>query len=338
MTPPKSNPKQLDLFETGPAPGRSVAPASVAEELKQTAQELPAAIRLGTSSWSFPAWQNLVFLGRWTERRLARDGLHAYARHPLLRAVGIDRTYYAPITAADFARYAQSVRDDFRFLVKAHNACTQPAAQSRRRRTPAGPQRPAAATEPDRFLDADYAARTVVEPLVEGLGPKAGPLLFQFPPLRLKPIGGPQRFIERLHAFLRSLPRGPLYAVELRNDELLTEAYAAMLADLGVCQCLNVHPTVPAIEEQARFLAPDDTRPLVIRWMLHARYNYKAAAARYAPYDRLVDQDPLSRRAIADLCRTAARHGRPAFVIINNKAEGCAPLSVIRLAEQIVAE
>jgi uncharacterized protein YecE (DUF72 family) len=35
-----------------------------------------------------------------TTRRLARTGLRAYAQHPLLRSVGIDRTYYAPIQAS----------------------------------------------------------------------------------------------------------------------------------------------------------------------------------------------------------------------------------------------
>jgi hypothetical protein len=37
------------------------------------------------------------------------------------------------------------------------------------------------------------------------------------------------------------------------------------------------------------------------------------------------------------LCLAASARGDPVFVIANNKAEGSAPLTLIRLAEQIVA-
>ena len=75
---------------------------------------------LGTSSWSFPGWSGLVY-GRpaASESRLARDGLAAYASHPLLTTVGIDRGFYAPLDAATFAGYAAQVPAGFRFLVKA---------------------------------------------------------------------------------------------------------------------------------------------------------------------------------------------------------------------------
>src|SRR5262245_5955808 len=79
----------------------------------------------------------------------------AYAKHPLLRAVGIDRTYYAPISADQFAAYAAQVPDGFRFLVKAHELCTIPRF---------GPQNRynAAPGEPNpQFLDPAYATEQV---------------------------------------------------------------------------------------------------------------------------------------------------------------------------------
>jgi hypothetical protein len=50
-----------------------------------------------------------------------------------------------------------------------------------------------------------------------------------------------------------------------------------------------------------------------------------------------VDEDPASRRAIAGLCRSSTARQRPAYVIINNKAEGSAPLSAIALAQELAA-
>jgi hypothetical protein len=72
--------------------------------------------------------------------------------------------------------------------------------------------------------------------------------------------------------------------------------------------------------------------------MLHAGFGYEAARLRYQPFDRLVDADPASRAAIAAMCLDTARAGRPAYVIANNKAEGSAPLTLFRLAEQMLTQ
>lgn len=317
-------PRQLSLFGEPTPP--AVAPATVAPALAELAGQLPQRIRLGTSSWSFPGWAGAVYARAEAQTRLARDGLAAYARHPLLRAVGIDRTYYGPIEAADFAAYAAAVPDDFRFLVKAHELCTVA-------RFPAHDRYGAQRGQANAFhLDAGYARDRVVAPAVEGLGSKAGPLLFQFPPQDPRSVGGAEHFAERLHSFLRALPRGPHYAVELRSPTLLGRAYFDALADAGASHCLNVHPTMPDVTVQAEAAGAQSAPAVVVRWMLHRGYSYDAARDHYAPFDRLVDEDVASREAIAAVC-VAAR--APAYVIINNKAEGSAPLSAFKLAESI---
>ncbi len=340
----RPDPRQLELFPadaptapeapTARAASREhrglavVGPAPTSPDVAALAAALPPLIHLGTSSWSFPGWAGLVYDRVATEAELARDGLAAYARHPLLRAVGLDRTFYAPLSAAEFARYAAAVPAHFRFIVKATDTVTSPTRVERGRTggRAANPQ----------FLDAAHVADTVVAPLVAGLGPHAGPLVFQFVPLPPAMLRDPAAFVARLHAFLARLPRGPLYAVELRNAALLTPDYAAALAATGVAHCYNVHPSMPPPDEQARHVPLEQNPALVARWMLNARYDYEAARAAYAPFDRLVDEDPASRAALADLCGRAARLGRPAFVAANNKAEGSAPLTLVRLARRIV--
>ena len=51
----------------------------------------------------------------------------------------------------------------------------------------------------------------------------------------------------------------------------------------------------------------------------------------------MVDADPTSRQAIAALCLDSSVRQQPSYVIVNNKAEGCAPLSIVQLARQIVS-
>jgi uncharacterized protein YecE (DUF72 family) len=65
----------------------------------------------------------------------------------------------------------------------------------------------------------------VVAPTLEGLGVKAGPIVFQFPPIAPSLVGGRDAFLERLHRFLERLPQGRSYAVELRTPAFLTDQY-----------------------------------------------------------------------------------------------------------------
>lgn len=338
---PQRGPAQLDLFTGAPveppasARGRGagpVGPAPVPESVRELGEQLPRGVFLGTSSWTFPGWAGIVYDREVPATRLSHEGLAAYSRHPVLRTVGIDRTFYGPISAAAFAEYAAQVPDSFCFLVKAHEACTLA-------RWPLHERYGAHRGQlNERFLQAAYATDAVVAPFVEGLGAKAGPLVFQFPPQDPQSFGGPGRLVERLHAFLSALPRGPLYAVEVRNEELLTDGLAQALADVGASPVLAAWSHMPATERQAERTQAAKARALVVRWMLPPNLGYEEARARYAPFHRLVEPDVPTRQSLARLCGAAVRRRQPAFVIINNKAEGSAPLSALELAAAIVRE
>jgi uncharacterized protein YecE (DUF72 family) len=307
--------RQMNLFG-------AVGAVAVSEELGRIATALPPGIRLGTSSWSFPGWEGLVYDRAATKHQLARNGLAAYARHPLLRAVGIDRTFYAPIPAAAFAEYAQVVPCEFRFLVKACNLCTTP----RERGT--GAKNPL-------FLERGFAASEVVAPYTEGLGEKAGALLFQFPPLGRSLETEPAAFADRLCEFVSGLPPGPTYAVEVRDAALICDSYFDALAAAGASHCFSVHPRLPSIDEQRRRAAGRAEDPLVGRWMLRPGLDYEQAVERYEPFSRIVDADPGNIGRMTELCVEATLRGRQVLITANNKAEGSAPGTVFRLAESV---
>jgi len=322
---------QPDLF--GGAPSRtSAVPAEVHPARPETAitalgRAMPPKLFLGTSSWAFPGWAGIVYGEAAPEPVLAREGLRAYAAHPILTCAGIDRTFYGPVPATELARYAAQVPDAFRFVVKAPGLVTDAFIRGAGGK-PAG--------DSPRFLDAAFAAAHFVAPCIEGLGVKAGPLVFQFPPLGRSIVRDPARFAARLHRFLDALPAGPLYAVELRDSALLGAPLAAALGATRARYCFGVHSRMPDIAAQAATLAGLVPGPLVARWNLHAGYAYEAAKRHYAPFDRLVDEDPVTRGALAARCREALAAGQPAFVIANNKAEGSAPLTLIKLAEAVL--
>jgi len=173
----------------------------------------------------------------------------------------------------------------------------------------------------------------VVAPYVQGLGEKGGALLFQFAP---QDLGGPARFAEELGAFLTALPRGPLYAVELRNREILTPRYAAALAAAGAAHCINAHPRMPDVRTQAALTGLATAPALVVRWLLGPGETYEEAGRRFAPFDRLQEEDPTTRRGLATLARESVARHQPVLITVNNNAEGSAPLSIVKLAAEIV--
>jgi uncharacterized protein YecE (DUF72 family) len=183
------------------------------------------------------------------------------------------------------------------------------------------------------FLDAEFAARQVVKPLMDGLGAKLGPILFQFSPLGPSYTRAPNVFIARLGEFLAALPAGPTYAVELRDPEILGSEYEGALRATGAVHCSTVHSRMPQVDRQVSATLPG---PLLIRWMLRAGDDYQSAGARYAPFDRLQEPDKLNRDCVAAMIRRGLSAGRDIHVVAANNAEGSAPLTLLELAKTIV--
>jgi uncharacterized protein YecE (DUF72 family) len=314
---------QRELFALPP---RVLTPTAPSPEDLEIAQRLPDSIHLGTTSWSYPGWIGLLYAPGTPRAHLSGHGLTAYAKHPLLRTAEIDRTYYEPVPASVLRALAEQVPSDFRFVAKAHEDCVTG-------RFPLHARYGKKRGEPNpRYLDATYATDAVVGPFVEGLGAKAGPLLFQFPP---RDADDAPAFASELHAFLTRLPKGVVYAVELRTPELLTRDYGAALADAGAIHCHNVWSHMPPVAQQARRVPPAARRPILVRWLLREGDDFERARDRYSPFDRLVDEDLVARERVAHLVSLAHAHGVGSFVVIDNKAEGSAPLSVSRLARSI---
>lgn len=339
-----------DFFPTDEAAATArgaVGPASCSEELRRLGHRLPGSVYLGTSSWSFPGWQGIVYDGAYTETQLAHQGLAAYAQHPLLRAVGIDRGFYQPLAADEYARYARQVPDAFRFVVKAPARISDAVIRGEHGRPDA--------SNPH-FLAAALARVSFVRPVLEGLGVKAGPLVFQLSPLPRALLGSTEQLhatIARIGAFVAALPTAvdgiaPVYAIEPRDAELLTPRFVRTLREAGARLALSIHARMPAATRQAAALHAMDTAPeegddwrlkgpLIVRWNLHAGLRYDEAKHRYAPFDSLLDADIVTRGALAHLIHVAIRSSQPAYVIANNKAEGSAPLTCIELAKAVLA-
>lgn len=316
--------------------GAKVAPAAHDASLTELARALPPQLRLGTSSWSYPGWRGLVWEGEHSESALSRHGLSAYAQHPLFRSVSLDRAFYRPLSVLQYANLALQVPADFRFVVKAPLTVTDAMVRAENGQG----QQPNPV-----FLSPELAVNEFVQPALDGLGARVGALVFQLSPLPLPLLARLDEVLDRLRAMLAALPTlrptapDGVIAVEVRDPEFLTPAFAQVLRDTGATFCLGLHTKMPPIEQQLPMLRALWPGPLVCRWNMNRRfgpYGYQDAEKRYLPFDRTQDPDPENHAALARVIAGTLKGGQPAYVTLSNHAEGCAPNSVRTLAEAVV--
>jgi uncharacterized protein YecE (DUF72 family) len=329
---------QAELFTSADKPGLVVAPAvqpaAVLALGRALAERWGGRLYLGTSSWYFPGWAGQVWARAEAQARLSRHGLAAYARHPLLRTVSLDRALYRPLEPAIYQELAAQVDADFRFVVKV------PALVSDARQRTPGTGAPVG--ENPLFLDPQAALDLCARPLAQGLGPKLGVLVLQLSPLPARWLDDVPALLLRLAALLAAikplLPDEALLALELRDASLLTPDLAALLRRHGARYALGLHDRMPELRDQLPMLRATWPGDLVCRWNLQRGLRYTQARERWEPFDRIQSHDLQTRQALARVLRATLDAGQRAFVTINNKAEGCAPASVLALAQELLAD
>lgn len=315
---------QLALFAGG-ADDAAVEPVVDARDVELRAA-LPEHLRFGTCTWTFPGWRGIVYAGAPSEAKLRETGLRAYARFPLFRTVSIDRAFYEPLSAETLDGYAQGLPPDFRAMAKMWSEVVTYVPKH-------GPQ--AGKVNPH-FLS-DEAAAHVVAAYRGAFRAHTGPFTLEIPPV---PNGAlPARaFHAKLETFLQRLPHDFRYAVELRNRAYFTPPYLAILRAHRVAHVFNFWTGMPELRVQLAAPGAITTDFVVSRLLLPPFARYAEKKVEYAPFNRIARVEAAMREDVVDLVRQATEAGSlPVYVVVNNKAEGCAPLTVRALQEAVVA-
>jgi len=329
---------QLGLFDSPAPDGRARLEPGTAgaaalqashEVASRLAERLPALVRMGTSSWSFPGWVGLVYSAKRSPAQLGREGLREYGRHPLFRTVGIDRSFYAPIPDADLRRYADQLPPAFPCCLKAPASVTAPVVHGADRARGPAPN--------PTFLSAERLTAELIEPCARAFRDHCGPFLLEISPVPRERALDPSAFVERLDRCLDGLPRDFAYAVELRDPRLFTAGYRRVLARRAAAHVYNYWSAMPTPGQQAAEHPVAQNPFTLVRLLLRPGTRYEAQRSRFQPFDRLVEPDPVMRAEVTDILLGAIAQQRQAYVLVNNKAEGSAPLTVHDLADCLLA-
>ncbi len=300
----------------------------------EQAHKLSRLLHLGTSTWAFPGWKGIVYKREYrSKKQFMQESLAEYATIPWFRTVCIDNLFYNPPKREVLEMYASQTPATFQWVSKVWERITiikYP--KHARYGSNAG------ADNPDLFnldLFKDAVLRAYDSNDVQQ---RTGPFVFQFAPFS-RSVMPYERFIDGLADFLSRLPRGFMYAVEVRNPEILTPDYFAALREARVTHCFNQWNTMISLREQMKRAAESGGLTAdfyVARLLTPPRISYEAAEKLFEPYDRVQQVNREMRRDIVRLARRALTTGKKAFVTANNKAEGNSAITMLSIAQLIL--
>ena len=113
-------------------------------------------------------------------------------------------------------------------------------------------------------------------------------------------------------------------------------SYLQVLSRHGVAHVYNHWSSMPPLAEQHVKMQGFTAVFTVLRLLTPLKMSYEAAKKRADPYTKIVGELPDMRRDTVQLVRQAvSSEGRRACLLVNNRVEGNAPLTVQALSEML---
>lgn len=197
-----------------------------------------ARIRLGTSSWTGEGWVGSFY----PSGTRPQDFLPLYARR--FDTVEIDSTFYSIPAARTVEQWRERTPSSFTFAAKV----------------------PQTITHEKMLLDVEQDLARFLR-VMDLLGEKLGPLLFQFPYFNKQKFRGLDFFLERLEPLLAELAKDHQWAVEVRNRHWLCEKLYAVLRRHGVALALVDQAWMPRPPELFETGNPITANFTFVRWI-----------------------------------------------------------------------
>ncbi len=264
-------------------------------ETRVAAAPKPATIRLGTSAFTAAGWEGSFY----PEGMKPADYLACYAQ--MFDTVEVDSTFYRIPAPAMVRRWYAQTPQGFLFAAKV----------------------PQTITHEQVLVDCDAEIKKFLA-VMDNLGEKLGPLLFQFPYFNKKAFASVDPFLERLAPFLKKLPRGYRFAVEIRNKNWLVPQFLDALRARGAAFALIDHPWMPRPSELITRLDPITADFTYIRLL----GDRKGIEEKTKSWDKVIVDRRRELSEWVNVCWKFNGRGIAIFAYANNHYAGHAPATV----------
>ena len=316
----------LPLFDQPePSPRQQLA-----EKLRRLAD---ANVWIGTSSWKYEGWLGHIYTperyfvrGRFSAKRFQDTCLAEYAEtFPIVCG---DFSFYQFPSEQHWRRLFASAPASLRYAFKVPEEITVRAFPTHARYGARG------GSSNEAFLNSELLDRAFLE-LLRPYRDRVAALIFEFGAFSKQSYREGAEFVRDLDRFLAALPRDFRYSVEIRNPEYLEPEYFACLRERGVAHVFNAWTRMPELALQLAIPDAVTAGFTVTRALLRRGRPYEEAVKKFAPYDRIRDENRRGRAALRDLIRQARSKDQPAFIFVNNRFEGNAPRTIEAVVEEM---
>jgi len=195
-------------------------------------------IRIGTSAFTAAGWPGTFYPKGLPER----EYLTFYATK--FDTVEIDSTFYRTPALTTVKGWYAKTPPGFLFAAKV----------------------PQVITHEKVLVDCEAEFKQFVDTM-DLLGDKLGPLLFQFGYFNKKVFVGVNDFIARLRPFLKKLPKGHKFAVEIRNKNWLVPQFVEALRERGIALALIDQSWMPRPAMWFEKFDPITAEFTYVRWL-----------------------------------------------------------------------
>ena len=259
---------------------------------------VPPEIHLGTSSFTAAGWSGTFYPAKLP----SRDYLSFYAEH--FHSVEVDSTFYACPSVNTVKGWKAKTPDNFIFSVKIPQAITHDKVLLD------------CASEMNEFLET-----------ISLLGPKLGPIVFQFPFFSRGVFRDRHEFLDRLAPFLKTLPSEQKFAIELRNKNWLDAEIANLLKDHRIALVLQDRSWMPNPSELK--FDPITADWTYIRWL----GDRKGIEAITQTWDKVVVNRTEELSSWVDFCYQIKKRGVTTYAYANNHYQGHGPATIAKFIQ-----
>ena len=281
---------------------------------------------IGTSSWKYEGWLDQIYTrerykvrGRFSTKRFEQDCLAEYAE--VFPIVCGDFSFYQFPAESYWAKLFGGAPAGLHFALKVPEEITV-------RQFPMHSRYGArAGLDNESFLNAKLLDAMFLKPLAPYRN-RVPVLIFEFGAMTRRVMPSVDEFVELLDGFLAQLPTEFRYAVEIRNPEFLGPEYFDCLRSHRVAHVFNAWTRMPEIGMQMTLPKVHTADFTIVRALLRQGRAYEEAVQSFQPYDRTQDPNPETRLALRGLIARAREARLPAFLFVNNRLEGNAPLTI----------
>ena len=123
----------------------------------------------------------------------------------------------------------------------------------------------------------------------------------------------------------------------MRNQNWLQPEYFAMLRSHGVAHVFSSWSRMPSVAEQLAVEGSDTADFIVSRLLLKPGRTYEQAVKTFQPYKSVQEVNPEVRISVKAMVERLMEKKRKGWIYINNRLEGCAPLTIAETLEMMGA-